>query len=51
MSALKDGKKDFYRHLELDRDTMRLVHWFRLLKIEMMKDNVTEKLSDVEKDL
>jgi len=38
MSSLKDGKKEFYRHLHLDKETLQMIYWFRLLKIAMMRD-------------
>jgi hypothetical protein len=37
-SALKDGKREFYRHLDLDVGTLRLIEWFRLVKISMNKE-------------
>jgi hypothetical protein len=32
-----DGRKEFYRHLDVDKDTMKLLYAFRELKTKMLR--------------
>ena len=34
----RDGKDNFYRTLDLDEDTRKLIKWFRDIKQKMLND-------------
>lgn len=42
-----DGKDKFYRALELDEETRKIIKWFRKVKKELLDDKVKEKSDDV----
>jgi len=37
-----DGRDDFYRQLELDEETRKIIKWFRKVKKELMNDEIKE---------
>lgn len=38
---VKDGRPEFFRKLDVDKHTMKLLYWFREIKTQMLneKDN------------
>ena len=41
--AKRDGKNKFYRTLNLDKDTKKILKWFRDIKQQMVNDELEEE--------
>jgi hypothetical protein len=42
-----DGKDTFYRQLQLDEETRKIIKWFRKVKKELLDDKVKEVKDEV----
>lgn len=46
----RNGKNNFYRTLNLDKDTRKLIRWYNELFVEMMKDPDIKKEDKLNED-